>query len=131
MADQTIRLKQRLSNYKKAINNLKMTIEKESLNEIEKAGLIQFFEVGFELAWKLMKDYLDAQGYQVRSPRDSIKTAFRDGLIEKADIWLEALEKRNLASHTYDAKILDELEALIKNTYVPLMVKLEESIENK
>lgn len=131
MEDNLVRCKQRFSNYEKSLNHLKTTVEKESLNDIEKAGLIQFFEVSFELAWKVMKDFLTAEGYEVKSPRDSIKTAFEYGLIKDGALWLEALEKRNLASHTYDDKILEELEELITHTYYPILDELKEVLKKK
>ena len=131
MSDTLLRFRQRFSNYEKSLRQLKMTVEKESLNEIEKAGLIQFFEVGFELAWKVMKDYLVAEGYEVKSPRESIKQAFQYGLIDDGALWLEALEKRNLSAHTYDESILDELETLIVHTYYPMMEKLKDVLAKK
>ncbi len=78
-----------------------------------------------------MKDFLTAEGYEVKSPRDSIKTAFEHGLIENGTLWLEALEKRNLASYTYDDKILDELEELIIHTYYPILDDLKEVLKKK
>ena len=131
MEDNLTRCRQRFANYEKSLGHLKSTVEKQSLNEIEKAGLIQFFEVTFELAWKVMKDFLSAEGYEVKSPRESIKTAFEYGLIQNGILWLEALEKRNLASHTYDDKILDELEELIIHTYYPILDDLKEILKKK
>lgn len=131
MSDILIRFRQRFANYQKSLKQLKITVEKESLNEIEKAGLIQFFEVGFELAWKVMKDYLVAEGYKVKSPRETIKQAYQYGLIDDGALWLEALEKRNLSAHTYDETILDELEKLIVQTYFPIMEKLYDVLAKK
>ena len=131
MEDNLTRCRQRFANYEKSLGHLKTTVEKEDLNDIEKAGLIQFFEVTFELSWKVMKDFLTAEGYEVKSPRDSIKTAFEHGLIENGTLWLEALEKRNLASYTYDDKILDELEELIIHTYYPILDDLKEVLKKK
>ncbi len=96
-----------------------------------KAGMIQIFEVAFELSWKVMKDYLLAEGYDVKSPRESIKTAFDYGLIADGAKWLEALEKRNLAAYTYDESILDELQSLITRDYHPLMQSLKSALEQK
>lgn len=104
---------------------------KTTLSDVEKAGMIQFFEVAFELSWKLIKDYLLAEGYDVKSPRESIKTAFDYVLITDGAKWLEALEKRNLAAHTHDESILDELERLISQEYYPLMLSLQNVIERK
>ncbi len=81
MQDNLTRCRQRFSNYEKSLVHLEQTVQKELLNDIEKAGLIQFFEVSFELAWKLMKDYLTAEGYDVKSPRESIKKAFEYELV--------------------------------------------------
>lgn len=131
MQDNLVRCKQRFVNYSKSIKNLETVVDKESLNEIEKAGLVQFFEVSFELAWKLMKDYLIAQGYDVKSPREAIKTAFDYGLISDGALWLDALEKRNLSSHTYDESILDELQDLILHKYFPIMSGLKNNIESR
>ncbi len=131
MEDNLTRCRQRFANYEKSLGHLKTTVEKQSLNEIEKAGLIQFFEVTFELAWKVMKDFLSAEGYEVRSPRESIKTAFEYGLVQNGTLWLEALEKRNLASYTYDDKILEELEELIIHTYYPILDDLKEILKKK
>ena len=131
MEDNLTRCRQRFTNYEKSLRHLKTTVEKEDLNDIEKAGLIQFFEVTFELSWKVMKDFLTAEGYEVKSPRDSIKTAFEYGFIENGTLWLEAIEKRNLASHTYDDKILDELEELIIHTYYPILDDLKEVLKKK
>ena len=131
MSNTLIRFRQRFANYQKSLGHLKMTVEKESLNEIEKAGLIQFFEVGFELAWKVMKDYLVAEGYEVKSPRESIKQAFQYGLIDDGALWLEALEKRNLSAHTYDESILDELKKRIVQAYYPMMEKLKDTLATK
>ncbi len=78
-----------------------------------------------------MKDFLTAEGFEVKSPRESIKTAFEYGLIENGTLWLEALEKRNLASHTYDDKIFDELEELIIHTYYPILDDLRETLKKK
>lgn len=131
MEDNLIRCKQRFENYVKSLSHLKKVTELEQLSDIEKAGLIQFFEVTFELAWKVMKDYLSAEDYEVKSPRQSIKTAFEFGLIEDGKTWLEALEKRNLASYTYDDAILEELEDLILHTYYPLLEEFRKNISER
>jgi nucleotidyltransferase substrate binding protein (TIGR01987 family) len=131
MGEGLVRCRQRMVNYTKSLAHLGSTVEKESLNEIEKAGLIQFFEVAFELSWKVMKDYLITEGYDVKSPREAIKTAFDYGLIPDGAKWLEALEKRNLAAQIYDEAILDEFQELITHTYYPMMEALRISLEER
>src|SRR5690554_1958308 len=107
-----MRWKQRFSNFKKAQKQLTEFIEKEELNKFEIQGLIQCFEYTFELAWKTMKDYLEQEGFTVKSPRSTIKTAFQIQLISDGHTWINALEKRNLMAHTYDENRAEEAATL-------------------
>lgn len=97
-----IRWKQRFSNYKKATIQLTEFIEKGDLNKFEIQGLIQCFEYTFELAWKTMKDYLELEGFEVKSPRATIQIAFQMELITDGHVWIDALIKRDLMAHTYN-----------------------------
>ena len=64
--------------------------------ELERAGVIQFFEIAIELAWKVLKDYLESHEIQFNSPREVIKSAFQNGFIENGHVWMDALADRNL-----------------------------------
>lgn len=112
-----IRWKQRFSNFKKTVMQMTEFIEKEELNKFEIQGLIQCFEYTFELAWKTMKDYLEQEGFDVKSPRTAIQTAFQVQLITDGHTWIDALEKRNLMAHTYDEEKAKEAETLIRDKY--------------
>ena len=118
---QDIRYMQRFENYEKSFLLLKESLFIKSPSLLERAGIIQFFETSFELAWKLMKDYLEYMGYDIRSPRDSIKTGFQVNIIIDGDLWLDALMDRNLTVHTYDEAIANEVYLKIKNTYFLLL----------
>ena len=61
-ANKDIRWKQRFQNYEKAYLLLERNLNIAEPSEVERAGIIQFFEMAFELAWKLMKDYLEEEG---------------------------------------------------------------------
>ncbi len=119
-----IRWKQRYENFKKATGQLSEFIEKEKLNKFEVQGLIQCFEYTFELAWKTMKDYLETEGFIVKSPRNTIKTALQVQLISDGHTWIDALEKRNLMAHTYDENRAKEAEILIRDKYYQVITEL-------
>ena len=112
-----IRYKQRFENFENAFLKLKSALEIDEPSEIEKAGVIQYFEITFELAWKLLKDYLGYLGYDVKSPRDSIKRAFNLELISNGEQWLNALVDRNLTVHTYNQEEADAIYKRIKESY--------------
>ncbi len=71
-----------------------------------------------------MKDYLEAEGFSPKSPRQVIKNAFQFGLINNASLWLEALENRNLSAYTYDQETA-ELELEYMNEAFAKYTKLE------
>jgi nucleotidyltransferase substrate binding protein (TIGR01987 family) len=127
--DNDVRWKQRFDNFRKAISQLKEFIEKPELNKFEKQGLIQCFEYTFELAWKTMKDYLEEQGFIIKSPRMAIQTGFQIQLLPDGHAWIDALEKRNLMAHTYDENLTIEAEKLIRTTYYGMLQELFSALE--
>jgi nucleotidyltransferase substrate binding protein (TIGR01987 family) len=119
-------------NFEKALHHLNEALDINEPDIIRKAGLIQFFEMTFELAWNLMKDYLEEQGYMdIVSPRAVIKKAFEVGLITEGHRWLKLLEDRNLTSHTYDEQKASDVEQLIRGQYHPLLQCLDETMREK
>jgi len=129
--DQDIRWKQRFSHFRKAFLLLEQTLKIETPSEVERAGLIQFFEVSFELAWKVLKDYLEQEGFTINSPREAIKQAFQSGLIEDGHVWIEALTDRNLTVHTYEEKIAVAVEQKIRNVYFPALQDVCKKMDSK
>ena len=119
-----IRWRQRFENYEKSYKLLEKYSGQDIKTELERAGIIQFFEITFELAWKVLKDYLESEGYIVKSPREAIKQAFQMGLIEDGHHWIDALAKRNLTTHTYDEAFAEKFVREIIETYVPLFKSL-------
>ncbi|HPT15572.1 MAG TPA: nucleotidyltransferase substrate binding protein [Bacteroidales bacterium] len=117
MEELDIRWKQRFSNFGKSYLLLEKAVVKSELNEIEKAGIVQVFEMTFELAWKTLKDYLVQNNVDVRFPRDVIKESFRYELITDGETWMDMLEKRNLLSHTYDEATVELVLMLIRGKY--------------
>lgn len=119
-----IRWKQRFENFEKSFKLLEKYAQESITTDLERAGIIQFFETTFELAWKVLKDYLEAEGYMAKSPRESIKQAFQAEIIEDGHVWMEALTKRNLTVHTYDQDLAEKLVIEIKEQFLPILSKL-------
>jgi nucleotidyltransferase substrate binding protein (TIGR01987 family) len=122
---------QRFSQFEKAFSQLGAAIQKKNLTDLEIAGLIQYFEFTFELAWKSMKDFLFENGVTALFPREIIKESFIFGIIEDGDIWLDMLEKRNLISHTYDEKNAETAYFLITSQYFSELEKLKKYLYGK
>lgn len=125
MQNKDIRWIQRFDTFKKAFENLDRAVTIKERDQIQKAGLVQFFEIIFELSWKMLKDYLYEQGFiDIFTPRAVIKKAFEIDLIKKGHTWLKLLSDRNLTVHTYNEEIAEKIDKLIENTYYPLFKEL-------
>ena len=126
-----IRWKQRFENFDKSYKLLKKYSNQEITTELERAGIIQFFEMTFELAWKVLKDYLESEGYMVKSPRETVKQAFQIGLIDNGHVWIDALSNRNLTTHTYDEELALKMTSEILDAYLPELDKMYEKLSKE
>ena len=126
-----IRWRQRFENFEKSYKLLEKYSKQEIKTELEKAGIIQFFEMTFELAWKVLKDYLEAEEFIVKSPRETIKKAFQIGLIDNGHVWIDALSNQNLTVHTYDEDLSNEMFKKIIEVYFIELKKLYEKLSKE
>jgi nucleotidyltransferase substrate binding protein (TIGR01987 family) len=108
-----IRWKQRFNNYLKAFQTLVEAVElahSRELSKLEQQGLIQSFEFTHELAWNVLKDYLEDKGIVgLIGSKDATRVAFKNGLIEQGEDWMKMIEARNKTSHTYNPNIAQEV----------------------
>ncbi|MDA3849773.1 MAG: nucleotidyltransferase substrate binding protein [Spirochaetaceae bacterium] len=119
-----IRWKQRFENFSRAYTLLKEASETSGLSRLEKEGLIQRFEYTFELAWKTVKDYLEAKGVVEKFPRDVLKTAVSTEILKDGQSWMNMLDSRNQLSHCYDEKSFEKVVQSISREYTPAIYQL-------
>jgi nucleotidyltransferase substrate binding protein (TIGR01987 family) len=120
-----IRWKQRFSNYTKAFQSLTEAVDlsrERELSTLEQQGLIQSFEFTHELAWKVLKDYLEYQGVaDVVGSRDASRFAFQNSLIQDGEVWMQMIAARNQTSHTYNLKIAQAVVESILTQFYPAL----------
>jgi nucleotidyltransferase substrate binding protein (TIGR01987 family) len=130
-----IRWKQRFQNFDNAYQTFFRTLERQASepeDEIIQMALIQAFEFTYELAWNVMKDYLENEGFdEVRNAKQTIRTAFQAELISDAEGWMETIQKRNMTSHAYNQTILQETVTFIAEEFFPLVRRLREDLRHK
>ena len=126
MSEQDIRWLQRLSNYRRALAQLKKFIDHGDLNELEQQGLIKAFEFTHELAWNVMKDYFHYQGNSdINGSRDATREAFQNDLLRDGETWMGMIKSRNQSAHTYNKETADDIAGLITAHYFMLFVEFE------
>lgn len=120
-------------NFKSALKNLKDIYSyEEPYGNVEIAGMVGLYEICFEQAWKAMKEILENQGYAegaTGSPRTILKTAYKAGMIDDEEMWLDALVSRNNVAHAYNAAIAMDIINQTKNRYYDMFFKLSQNIE--
>ena len=134
---ENIRWKQRFQNFEKAL-----TVFKDRCSDVEdhpkgskyydafQMALVQAFEILIELSWKVLKDYLENEGYtEVQTGKKAFREAFQDGINENGEVWLKALEIRNSTSHIYDVSLLEELNIFVVESFLPEIKKLHNTLQ--
>lgn len=97
-----------------------------------RAGLIQCFEYSIELSWKFLKVYLEEQGFgDLSSPKKVLRLAYQYQYISNGELWLQALDNRNLTVHTYDNELAESMAKTIIQNYYPLIEALYLSVYQK
>ena len=123
----------KFENFCKALNNLEDIYKYEPpYDNVVLTGLVSLYQICFEQAWKAMKETMENEGVNTAvtgSPRSIIKEAYRLHMIDDEAAWLNALQARNLASHTYNQQTALEIISQISSTYLPLFHALQTSIE--
>lgn len=126
---------QRFKHFQQAYGQLEKAVElsqKRPLSELEEQGLIQSFEYTHELAWNVLKDFLEEQGLSdLYGSKDTSREAFRRGLIENGDTWMDMIKSRNLTSHTYNRNIAQLIVGSICEHYHVEFGKLLTKLKSK
>ena len=79
-----------------------------------------------------MKEILENYGYSegaTGSPRTILKTAYKAGMINNEELWLEALVSRNNVAYAYNEVIAKDIIDQTKNKYYDMFMELEQTIE--
>jgi nucleotidyltransferase substrate binding protein (TIGR01987 family) len=130
-----IRWKQRFESFDRSYVLLRSALENgpEALNALEKEGVIQRFEYCFELAWKIVKDYLEASGlvFATVTPRQVLKDAFAAKILKEGPVWMDMLDHRNLLSHTYESTQFNIALDAIHRRYLNALAELHEFLHQE
>jgi nucleotidyltransferase substrate binding protein (TIGR01987 family) len=128
-----IRWQQRYANYRKALAQLGEAVElsqQRPLSRLEKQGVIQAFEFTHELAWNVLKDFLQERGnHDIKGSKDATRAAFKVELLADGEQWMAMIQSRNLSTHTYDERTAEQLVGAIVENYFPLFLALQAEME--
>jgi nucleotidyltransferase substrate binding protein (TIGR01987 family) len=128
-----VRWKQRFDHYRKAFTDLRLAAslaQERDLTDLEMKGVIQTFEFVHELAWKVLKDYLEEHGIiGLIGSKDTIRQSFQKGLIADGEVWLEMIKARNLTLHTYHSETAKEVARDTLERFYPAFLELKNTFD--
>lgn len=120
-------------NFCAALQNLHDIYDyQEPYNTVVLTGLVGLYEICFEQSWKMMKELLSQSGYAesaTGSPRSILKLAYSAGMVQNEAIWMQALQARNNASHSYNENIALTIVRQTKELFYPMFMQLQEEVE--
>ena len=72
-----------------------------------------------------------ADGADTGSPREILQLGYKFNFVENSPVWLLMLKKRNQSVHIYNEEEVDEMIILIRDSFIPAFMKLEEILRGK
>jgi nucleotidyltransferase substrate binding protein (TIGR01987 family) len=118
-------LRDSLQSLGNALDRFGEALEYVDPDEIVMDGTIQRFEFTFELFWKALRRFLQREGVDTGSPKNTLRHAYRRGLLDREQLWLDMLEDRNRSSHVYDAAMARAIFARLPSHYRELRDRFE------
>ena len=125
----------KLENFSNCLAVLKSAdFEQANENDIYRMGVIVQFNLTFELSWKALQAVLKQHGVEeaeTGSPREILQLGYKVGFVNDQAAWLLMLKKRNVSVHIYNEDEIDELVILIRDSFIPELTALEETLREK
>lgn len=118
------RLSQRRKDFDSALAQLQKAAD-QPLDEFIRDSVIQRFEFTYELAWKMLKLWLESKDIDVRNAKDTLREALQQGQIEDGNRWSELHRMRNLTSHTHDQQLAMQVYDFIVSEGLELLRQLQ------
>ena len=89
------------------------------IKDTVRSGIIQNFEVAYELCWKMMKRWLETnisvESVDGVTRRELFRQAAENRLIDDVDLWMSFHAARNETTHTYDNDTAEEVSDSAKH----------------
>ncbi|MCC8045502.1 MAG: HI0074 family nucleotidyltransferase substrate-binding subunit [Clostridiales bacterium] len=125
----------KLDNFSNCLSDLKTADFTMADNDIiYRTGVIGQFNRSFELAWKTLQATLCLHGVEEAekgSPREILQLGYKVGFVSDESVWLMMLKKRNTIVHVYNEDEASELLFLIRDSFIPVLSDLENTLYEK
>lgn len=92
--------------FEDALSDLKRCVDEYKPKKLEERSLVflaatKAFEVCLEYGWKELKRLVEESGLEAQSPKDAIRVAAQINILKDPELWIDAINARNLSVHDY------------------------------
>ena len=93
----------------------------EKMYAIFRDSLVQRFEYTFDLTWKCLSLYLEAEGrnLEIKSPKAIFRESLKAKLLSEDEVRLaiKMVDDRNLTTHGYDEELIERISESVPRYY--------------
>ena len=114
--------------FKEAYSRLKEAINIKEESDIKRDAVIKRFEFSYELLWKTYKRIARLQKLDYFNPKACFQFAFKSGLIEDEELFLEIIDARNKTTHVYSEEEAKKIYNFIKEKIINVFDAAEKKI---
>ena len=107
----------------KTIQSLEMSLS-ELKTDVTRDASIRRFVYCIELTWKCFRQKM---GTSTTAPKQVVREMAQNNFIQNVELWIEAIDYRNLSSHTYD-EVLAEKVFVFAKSFLPELKKLSDKL---
>ena len=115
--------------FKEAYRRLKEALNIKEESDIKRDAVIKRFEFTYELLWKVYKRMARLQKLDYFSPKACFQFAFKSGLIEDEELFLEIIDTRNKTTQVYSEEEAEKIYDFIKEKVIEAFDVAEKKIE--
>lgn len=102
-----------LEQFGRALNRLEAVLEVPK-TDITRDSAIQRFEFTLDLAWKVIKAFLEEKkGVICASPKECFREAYHQSIVDYDEIWIKLVDMRNETTHTYKEELAEKIYAAL------------------
>ena len=138
MSEKKARWQQRFENFDKAYLRFAEAVSWDGTDAVSKGIVdatggdqdalkeltVKRFELAFELARNVIRDYLVHVGFpqdEIRGPKYVIRKSFQEGYISDGEVWMKALDARNEAMYIYKEEIMEKVFHFAREEFFPVL----------
>ena len=130
MTTKESRWRQRFSDFNRMFALLEDHVppDTDNITPTQALAFIKAFELTYELAWNVLKGYLEDHAVKLKSRQEDLVNQFSErNLIPNQKVWLDMRKARNMTVHVYDLELVLQTIAKAQTVFIPALAQMQKT----